>query len=98
VPAPGFLERFLDKVAVAWTGGVRIRVHSEGDRLLGTALGRTPGPPPERIVRIVLELAPQGPGTIDVVHHAQGHWMVRTRGELADPRLEQRLRNTLGNL
>ncbi len=94
--APGFLENLADRAAISWTRGVRIRVWREGERLKGRALGRTPGPPPERIVGMVLDLAPQGAGTIDLVHEARGSWTVRTGGALADPRLEQRLRNVLG--
>jgi hypothetical protein len=95
--APGFLENLADKAAISWTRGVRIRVWRDGERLRGRALGRTPGVPPERILDIVLDLEPQGAGTIDLVHEQRGSWTVRTRGTLADPRLEQRLRNVLGN-
>jgi len=97
VSGPGLLQRLADKAAVAWTHGVRIRLYLDGTRLKGTTLGRTPGPPPERILRILLELEPRGEGTVDLVHEERGSWRIRMQGSLADPSLEQRLRNTLAS-
>ena len=88
------LERTSDWLAVTLGGGVRVRVFEDGR---GTVHGRTPGPPPERILRLVLELAPDRAGTVDVRHDGRGRWTIRGGGALADPRLEQRLRNVLGN-
>lgn len=94
---PSFWSKLADKAAIALSGGVRVRVWLEGTRLVGSAIGRTPGPPPDRLVKIVLELEPRNEGTVDLVHEPRGSWRVSTRGALADPRLEQRIRNVLGN-
>jgi hypothetical protein len=92
-----FFQRIADRLALASHGGVRIRIVRSGGRLQGLVWGRTPGLPPQRILQEVLEIGPAGPGTIDLVHEERGSWTIRTSGELADPRFEQRLRNVLGN-
>ncbi len=90
----GWWARLCDRAAVRRSGGVRVRVLPSGGGVVG---GRTPGPPPERLVALVLELT-SGAGTVDLRN--EGHrWHVRALIDGArDPRLEQRLRNVLGNL
>lgn len=88
------LQDTADWLAVTLWGGVRVRLSEDGT---STVRGRTAGPPPERILGIVRELAEDRAGTVDVRHDGRGHWRVRGGGELADPRFEQRLRNVLGN-
>lgn len=92
VPTP--LERFADWMAVGFSGGVRVRVLEDGT---ATVRGRTPGPPPERILSLVQDLAPPGPGTVDLRHNGRGRWTIQGSGALADARFQQRLRNMLGN-
>lgn len=81
-------------MAVSLGGGLRVRVLADGSAVVR---GRTLGPPPERILGVVRELAPPGPGTVDLRHDGRGRWTIRGRGALADPRFEQRLRNVLGS-
>ena len=91
------LQRLADRLALALRGGVRVRVLAVEPRPRGVVRGRTPGPPPARILREVLDLRPPGPGTLDLHHDGRGRWKVRARGGLADPRFVQRVRNVLGN-
>lgn len=91
---PTLVQDVADRLAVALHGGVRVRVLEDGG---GVVRGRTAGPPPARLLRAILDLAPAGAGTIDLRHDGRGRWHVRARGELASPRFEQRLRNLLGN-
>ena len=92
--APTLLQRVADSLAVTMSGGVRVRVLADGS---GVVRGRTTGPPPERLLRTVLELEPQGPGTVDLVSQTRGRWRASASGALAEPRFQQRRRNVLGN-
>lgn len=81
-------------MAVGFSGGVRVRVLEDGTALVR---GRTLGATPERLLSLVQELAPPGPGTVDLRHNGRGRWAIQGSGALADARFQQRLRNMLGN-
>jgi len=58
-----FFQDIADRLAVAG-GGMRVRIFDGGAE--GIARGRTPGPPPERVLKLVLELGPGCAGTVDL--------------------------------
>jgi hypothetical protein len=93
VSEPTFFQDIADRIAVAG-GNVRVRIFPGGAE--GVVRGRTPGPPPERILKLVLELGPGGAGTVDLRNEG-GRWRIRASEELGGDRFEQRLRNVLGN-
>jgi len=93
VSGPTFFQDIADRIAVAG-GGVRVRVLDGGAE--GVVRGRTPGPPPERILKLVLELGPAAAGTVDL-RNESGRWRIRASDALGGDRFEQRLRNVLGN-
>jgi hypothetical protein len=82
-------------LAVGWHGGVRVRILEGVPEPCGVVRGRTPGPPPDRLLQIVLDLKPAGAGTVDLIHDGRNNWQVRATGALAEPGFRQRLRNVL---
>ena len=96
VVEPTFWQNLADRGATLF-GGVRVRVLRAGDAPEAVFRGRVPGLPPERIRALVLELKPEGTGTVDIQVRKKGGFKVVTRGVLADGGLEQRLRNVLVN-
>jgi hypothetical protein len=78
---------------VAILGGMRVRVLASGEAI---ATGRTPGPPPPKLIAAVLDVRPPGEGVVHL--WKEGRWIVRGKGALADERFLQRLRNTLATL
>lgn len=87
-PAP-----WHDRLWVALTGGVRIRL-AGGD---ASVVGKVAGPPPPRLVELVRELARDEEGVVHLHREHGGRWRIATRGALASASFEQRLRNVLGN-
>ncbi|MEZ0229745.1 MAG: hypothetical protein ACAI25_14050 [Planctomycetota bacterium] len=83
-----------DRLYVAVAGGVRIRI-ADGKI---SVVGKVDGPPPQRLVSIVEDLARGADGLVHLDRDGRGHWKIATRGELSSAGFDQRLRNVLGNL
>ena len=96
--APSWCQRFADKFAVCVHGGARVRVWQADGKAQGSVYGGASQLQAERLLRLVLDLKPEGSGTVDVVHDGRGHTRISVRGSLADDGFEQRLRNVLVNL
>jgi hypothetical protein len=88
-----FFQEIADRLAVVG-GGMRVRIFVGGAE--GVVRGRTQGPPPEKILKLVLELGPGAAGTVDL-RNDNGRWRIHASEELGGDRFEQRLRNVLGN-
>jgi len=96
VSEPSFFQSVQDRLALALNGGVRVRVLGDGKAIV---YGQTVGPPPDRIRRLVAELVAEnggGPGTVDV-RYLGDRWKVSASSSCGGERLEQRIRNVLGN-
>ena len=88
--------RWFDKLAVQFSGGVRLRLQAPGGAARDEVFGEMPGPPPDRILRMMRDIAPDAVG---VVHLNQqgGRLAIQSRGRGFADGFEQRLRNVLVN-
>lgn len=93
--APALLANLADHVAVAVHGGVRVRIRIVDGKPVANVLGRTVGAPPDRLKQLVLELAPDACGTVDLRNDGRGNWWIRASSSLAADSFVQRLRNVL---
>ena len=96
--APTWLQRVADKLVVCFHGSTRIRIWQADGKAQGNILGGASQSQSERLLRLVLELKPEGAGTVDIVNDSRGHTSIRVHGSIADEGIEQRLRNTLLNM
>ena len=98
VSRPSLYERIVDHCALFVRGGMRIRIWREGQGFTGTTLGKVGRYTPERLLKIVLELTPEKPGTIHIRYSSEQEWSIKIRGICSDDGFRQRLRNVLVNL
>ncbi|MCY3024412.1 MAG: hypothetical protein NTW87_36015 [Planctomycetota bacterium] len=94
---PSWLQTTADKLAVWLHGGVRVRVWHADGKAQGSARGGNSSAQAARLLRTVLDLEPEGSGTVDLVSDGSGHWRITVRGSIADPTFEQRLRNVVAS-
>jgi hypothetical protein len=94
---PSWLQTIADRLAVALHGGVRIRVWQEDGKAQGAVRGGASTAQAARFLRTVLDLQPEGAGTVDFVGDGHGHWRITVRGSISDPTFEQRLRNVVAS-
>lgn len=97
MPAPSAFRDWLDRASVQFFGGVRIRVWREGDLPRARSHGRTQGPTPDRLLRMVLELVPPGEGVIDLMNRGRRGWSIAMSRSLDRDDFRQRLRNVIVN-
>jgi hypothetical protein len=98
VAEPNLLHSLIDRLAIAFRGGARIRVIRSGGALAAFAVGDASlRPNPERIRRLVIELGPPGPGTVHIVRRER-RLRVACAGALREAGFDQRLRNALAAL
>jgi hypothetical protein len=96
VSEPTFFQTAQDRVALALNGGVRVRVLDDGRAIV---YGQTVGPPPDKLRRLVAEMVAESggsAGTVDI-RCSGNRWKVSASKSCGGERLEQRLRNVLGN-
>lgn len=88
----------LDRLAVWWFGGVRIRVLNGGPQPEAAVVGGLKDLPGADALQLVLELAPSGPGVVHIIRIGEGrYWKVKVSGPLSEGNFAQRLRNVLGS-
>jgi hypothetical protein len=88
--------RFLDGIIIKLFGGVRVRLKAEGSTPREYVLGKMRGMPPDRIMRIVRDIAPEAVGVVHV-NHREGRLTISFSGRGFGDGFEQRLRNVLIN-
>jgi hypothetical protein len=85
----------IDRLAVWWQGGIRVRVLKGGSQPEGVATGAVKGLSGDQALAMVLELSPRHPGVVHIIRKGATGWKVQVNGSLGDEDFGQRIRNIL---